>query len=310
MSVQQNVTNFRQTLRDRTSQLGGVAEPIAVANGELTLTGSSSTDFDILNNIVNSFSNSPEFTGTASFANIAITNSLIANNSVGNNGQVLESNGSSIYWNDRPPTNFANGQSITVNNIIANSITSSNVAFTNASLLGTPTAPTANSGTNTTQIATTAFVTAGLTAAYPVGSIYLSTVSTNPSTLLGFGTWVAFGTGKMLMSANGTYAAGSTGGSATTTLAVENLPSHTHTLSGTTGATDLSHTHQYGGRDRSAGGDVFNTYESGSSYTTSGASINMNHTHTFSGTTSGTGSGTAVTTISPYIAVYMWNRTV
>ena len=85
MSVQQNVTNFRQTLRDRISQLGGIAEPVAVANGELTLTGSSSTDFDILNNIVNSFSNSPEFTGTASFANIAVSNSLEGNNIVANN---------------------------------------------------------------------------------------------------------------------------------------------------------------------------------------------------------------------------------
>ena len=84
MSVQQNVTNFRQTLRDRTSQLGGVAEPVAVANGELTLTGSSSTDFDILNNIVNSFSNSPEFTGTASFVNIAVSNSFEGNSIVAN----------------------------------------------------------------------------------------------------------------------------------------------------------------------------------------------------------------------------------
>ena len=310
MSVQQNITNFRQTLRDRASELGGVAEPVR-ATQEILPTSSSSTDVEILNNIVSSFTASPEFTGTASFQNIAITNSLIANNSAGNNGQVLESNGSSIYWNDRPPTNFANGQSITVNVVTANSITSSNVSFTNASLLGTPTAPTANSGTNTTQLATTAFVTSALRAAYPVGSIYLSTVSTNPSTLLGFGTWVAFGTGKMLISADGTYAAGSTGGSATTTLAVENLPSHTHTFSGTTSATNLSHTHTYGGGNvADAGGDVNQSHRSGSSYTTSGASVDMNHTHTFSGTTSGTGSGSAVTTISPYIAVYMWNRTV
>lgn len=310
MSVQQNITNFRQTLRDRASELGGVAEPVQ-ATQEILPTSSSSTDVEILNNIVSSFTASPEFTGTASFQNIAITNSLIANNSAGNNGQVLESNGSSIYWNDRPPTNFANGQSITVNVVTANSITSSNVSFTNASLLGTPTAPTANSGTNTTQLATTAFVTSALRAAYPVGSIYLSTVSTNPSTLLGFGTWVAFGTGKMLISADGTYAAGSTGGSATTTLAVENLPSHTHTFSGTTSATNLSHTHTYGGGNvADAGGDVNQSHRSGSSYTTSGASVDMNHTHTFSGTTSGTGSGSAVTTISPYIAVYMWNRTV
>lgn len=313
MSVQQNVTEFRQTLRDRISQLGGVAEPVAVANGELTLTGSSSTDFDILNNIVNSFAASPEFTGTASFANIAITNSLIANNSAGNNGQVLESNGSSIYWNDRPPTNFANGQSITVDNINANSITSSNVTFTNASLLGTPTAPTANSGTNTTQIATTAFVTAGLTAAYPVGSIYLSTVSTNPATLLGFGTWVAFGTGRMLISADGTYAAGSTGGSATTTLAVSNLPSHTHSASSSVSDPGHFHTTNWTDpNDFNPGGqppgaeqnpdDVQGTFNINTDSKTTGITVSTS--------ISNTGSGSAVTTISPYIAVYMWNRTV
>lgn len=313
MSVQQNVTNFRQTLRDRISLLGGVAEPAAVANGELTLTGSSSTDFDILNNIVNNFAASPEFTGTASFANIAITNSLIANNSVGNNGQVLESNGSSIYWNDRPPTNFANGQSITVDNINANSITSSNVTFTDASLLGTPTAPTATSGTNTTQIATTAFVTTALRAAYPIGSIYISTVSTNPSALLGFGTWVAFGTGRMLISADGTYTAGSTGGSATTTLSVSNLPSHTHSASSSVSDPGHFHTTTWNNiNDFNQGGsapgaeqfpdDTQGTFGIDTDSKSTGISVSTS--------VSNTGSGSAVTTISPYIAVYMWNRTV
>jgi len=36
---------------------------------------------------------------------------------------------------------------------------------------------------------------------YPVGSIYMSTVSTNPNTLFGFGTWVAYGVGRVLISA-------------------------------------------------------------------------------------------------------------
>jgi hypothetical protein len=67
-------------------------------------------------------------------------------------------------------------------------------------LLGTPTAPTASAGTSTTQLATTAFVTAALSAAYPVGSIYINAGSaSNPNTLLGFGTWAAFGAGKVLV---------------------------------------------------------------------------------------------------------------
>jgi hypothetical protein len=51
-------------------------------------------------------------------------------------------------------------------------------------------------GNNTTKIATTAFVQAALSALYPLGSIYINAVNnTNPATLLGFGTWVAFGAG-------------------------------------------------------------------------------------------------------------------
>ena len=63
---------------------------------------------------------------------------------------------------------------------------------------GTPAAPTAASGTSTTQLATTAFVQVALQALHPVGSIYINaTNSTNPGTLLGFGTWAAFGAGRV-----------------------------------------------------------------------------------------------------------------
>lgn len=310
MSVQQNITEFRQTLRDRISQLGGVAQPTVEANGEITLTGSSSTDFDVLNSIVSSFAASPTFTGTASFANVAVSGSLVANNTSGTNGQILGTNGTTIYWRDQ--AGFANGQSITVDNINANSITSSNVTFTDASLLGTPTAPTATSGTNTTQIATTAFVTTALRAAYPIGSIYISTVSTNPSTLLGFGTWVAFGTGRMLISADGTYTAGSTGGSATTTLSVSNLPSHTHSASSSVSDPGHSHTTTWNNvNDFNQGGnapgaeqypdDTQGSFGINTDSRTTGISVSTSIANT--------GSGTAVTTISPYIAVYMWNRT-
>ena len=177
-------------------------------------------------------------------------------------------------------------------------------------LTGTPIAPTASPGTNTTQVATTAFVTAGLAAAYPVGAIFLSTVSTNPSTLLGFGTWVAYGTGRMLISADATYTAGSTGGSATTTLITANLPSHSH--SATTTSTDGGHTHgssigsgfiSNGGPESLAGGPNL-------PFGRPTATASGNASITSTTTVGNTGSGTAATTISPYIAVYMWNRTV
>ena len=43
-------------------------------------------------------------------------------------------------------------------------------------------------------------VTATIANAYPVGSIYMNaTNSTNPATLLGFGTWSSFGAGRVLI---------------------------------------------------------------------------------------------------------------
>ena len=71
---------------------------------------------------------------------------------------------------------------------------------------------------------------------YPVGSIYMSTVSTNPATLFGFGTWEAMPAGRVLLaqgksSWGTTYNAGSTGGEATHQLTVGELPSHGHSAS-------------------------------------------------------------------------------
>lgn len=67
-------------------------------------------------------------------------------------------------------------------------------------LTGTPVAPTAAAGTNTTQIATTAFCTAAVQAMYPVGSVYINASNVaNPGTLLGFGTWVQYAKGRVLV---------------------------------------------------------------------------------------------------------------
>jgi hypothetical protein len=42
-------------------------------------------------------------------------------------------------------------------------------------------------------------VIGSLEVVWPVGSVFLSTMATNPATLMGFGTWQAFGAGRVLV---------------------------------------------------------------------------------------------------------------
>jgi hypothetical protein len=193
---------------------------------------------------------------------------------------------------------------VTATNYMA-SATLPSATLSSPTMTGTPIAPTASPGTNTTQVATTAFVTAGLAAAYPVGAIFLSTVSTNPSTLLGFGTWVAYGTGRMLISQDGaTYVAGATGGAATTTLAEANLPSHSHSISDPGHAHSVSHNAQQQNEGHQlAGGPSRTVFPTTASITVASNTTGITGTNT-------TGSGTSFSNLPPYIAVYMWNRTV
>ena len=114
---------------------------------------------------------------------------------------------------------------------------------------------------------------------YPVGSIYMSTSSTNPSTLFG-GSWSQI-TGRFLLAAGNGYSAGSTGGEATHVLTQNEMPNHTHswwmynfTQVGGTG----------GGAGVLAGG-------------------------TTSQTTGSSGGGVAHNNMPPYYVVYMWHRT-
>ena len=178
--------------------------------------------------------------------------------------------------------------------------------FVNTALTGVPTAPTAAFGTSNTQVATTAFVQAAATpisSIYPVGSIYTSTVSTNPATLFGFGTWVAFAAGRVLIGDGGGFSAGATGGSADAVVV-----SHNHTASSSSSVSDPGHAHSadqpYPGSTYANGGGYYgqgNTRNTASAVT--GISVSTSTTVNFAGV-SGTNAN-----LQPYIVVYMWNRT-
>jgi hypothetical protein len=190
---------------------------------------------------------------------------------------------------------------IEFNNIAAAVATKSNGVDT--ALTGTPTAPTAAAGTNTSQIATTAFVTTALQSLYPVGSIYINAgVSTNPATLLGFGTWTAFGAGRVMVGLNGSDALfdalEETGGSKDAIVV-----SHTHTAT----VTDPGHAHSMAYWYNFTGG------ESGTNFVT-----NSNNTSSYTGASavtgvtvsnSTTGSSGTNANLQPYITVAMWKRT-
>lgn len=115
-------------------------------------------------------------------------------------------------------------------------------------------------------------------AAYPVGAIYISTVSTSPASLFG-GTWEQL-KDRFLLGAGDTYSAGSTGGEAEHTLTVDEMPSHQH---------------EWQFHYTASGGATH--------YSTNWASQRAT-----TGYTSFTGGGAAHNNMPPYFAVYMWQR--
>ena len=172
-------------------------------------------------------------------------------------------------------------------------------------LLGTPTAPTASAGTSTTQLATTSFVTTALSAMYPVGSIYINaSVSTNPATLLGFGTWTAFGAGKVLVGLDSGDALfdtlEETGGSKDSIVV-----SHTHTAT----VTDPGHVHAINAHGGNGGDINKNNNFSGSNPAIDGTENSVSATTGISVSNSTTGVSATNTNVQPYIVVKMWKRT-
>ncbi|KAI5536660.1 keratin-associated protein family [Trichomonas vaginalis G3] len=136
---------------------------------------------------------------------------------------------------------------------------------------------------------------------YPVGSIYTSMNSTNPASVLGFGTWKQI-VDKFLYCAR--YSK-QTGGSKK--IKEANLPPHTHT-----GTTNFSGDHSHSLRDHplynseyEAGYDVLSPdYNHSAKKTFRQTEPGGNHSHTF--TTNPTGSGKDY--MPPFVTVFAWYR--
>lgn len=124
-------------------------------------------------------------------------------------------------------------------------------------------------------------VKAAKLASWPVDSIYMSMVATNPGTLFG-GTWERIAYGRMLIGADSiAYPAGSTGGEAEHTLTENEMPSHYHLI-----AMNQAGESEYWGPMGAVMQDGY-----------------------VANTTKPAGGDQPHNNMPPYIAVYMWRRT-
>jgi len=137
-----------------------------------------------------------------------------------------------------------------------------------------------------TDITTSDLLAGVINAVYPIGSIYISTVATNPGTLLGVGTWVASGVGSVLVgvgTSDETYTLDDTGGASTET-------AHLHGVSIT-----------------SAGTGNIGANQDGAPAIPWPSAI-APHTHNVVGNTANNSPSTG-DNMPPYLTVQIWERT-
>lgn len=143
----------------------------------------------------------------------------------------------------------------------------------------------------------------------PVGMILTTGSPTSPAALYDGTSWARI-TDRFLIGAGESYSLGSTGGSATHTLTVAEMPAHSH------GATVLSageHSHtvtsyydtgsvsMMSDYDYTGGNDDYRPV-----YPTNTTSSNGAHGHT--ATIGSAGNGQAFSIMNPYVAKYIWYR--
>ena len=171
--------------------------------------------------------------------------------------------------------------------------------------------------------------------AYPVGSIYMSVVETNPAELFG-GTWEAIAPGRVLLGAGQYssivgYTAGTTGGRIDHVLTSSNIPKHTHTVEIATET--QSHLHKNGVFDEGPAGKgpLSTNYGSVKMHPTANQAVmaadgtiygtntqlymgytgeaSTTHTHDVTVGSYGRDEPLPVGLMQPYLVVYMWKRT-
>lgn len=153
---------------------------------------------------------------------------------------------------------------------------------------------------------------------YPVGSLYFSVNNTDPGTLFG-GVWQRI-EDTFLLCAGSTYAAGTTGGAASTTsgepsnnisgstaITVDQMPSHNHEMPSWMWAVSSyfnTGTHNIGvSGNRTGNAITYNDNRTSQEQWVTSTGSGQGHTHTLSSHTH------TVSTMPPYLSIYVWKRT-
>jgi len=206
------------------------------------------------------------------------------------------------------PGKVVKGSEINEEFIAIASAIASKADINSPTFTGTPTLPSGTIATtvadntdSSTKLATTAFVqsvkTIILQSVFPVGAIYTSyNVSTDPATVLGFGTWSAI-EGKVLAGyQSGDTDFGTAGGTGGQKDAV--VVEHNHSI------TDPGHNHTvstYASSTPTSGNPVVPLLYTTTTRTTSTSTTGITINNTGE---SGTGKN-----LQPYVTVHMWRRT-
>jgi hypothetical protein len=294
--------------------LSGTAASLSIGGTALNITASSNTSLTSLANLV-TVGTITSGTWSGSFG--AVSGANLTN--------ITGANVTGTVANATTAVNSTNATNATTAVTVSTTVASGAVGTTQVS------------SDSSTKIATTAFVQAVVQALYPIGSIYSSTSATNPQATFGFGTWIAYAAGRVLVGAGGTFSG--TGGSADAVIVSHdhngntgnNNVDHIHGVYGNTGEMSNDHTHVSGvASDTSAFGTaaIGSTDGKGGTipYSTSPitSGVSANHTHSVSiqsagqsathihgfltGNANGGVSGTNAN-MQPYVVVYMWTRT-
>lgn len=125
--------------------------------------------------------------------------------------------------------------------------------------------------------------------AYPIGSLFFSSLPDDPAGTLGYGSWESYGTGRVVVGVDPGQpefeTAGMTGGEKTHTLTTAELPGHAHAIG-----------------SRTLGTGTETTYEHGTIDTTS--------TEAPEGIVTGpVGGDQPHNNMPPYVVAYIWHRT-